>query len=71
MGKSKPGFAGPGHVIDPKRIETGPTVEEVVAPHAAPAPGVPVSQERYEELKLKAKTAPLRRSKYSQEDPSG
>lgn len=37
----------------------------------APAPGVPVSDERYEWLKEKAKTVRTPPSKHRQEDPSG
>jgi hypothetical protein len=40
-------------------------------PFDAPAPGVPVSDEEYDRLKRRAKTARLPPSEHSQEDPSG
>lgn len=40
-------------------------------PRDAPPPGVPVSNERYEWLKQKARVVRTPRSKHQQEDPSG
>jgi hypothetical protein len=64
--KPKAGFAGPGETVDP--TEVGKTDEK---PRAAPAPGLPMSQEAYERLKREAQTRPVPRSKDAQEDPSG
>ena len=71
--RPKAGVASPGRTIDPRQEAEGAVAESDshVPPQAAPAPGVPVSNEQYEELKRKAKTAPVPRSKHSQEDPSG
>jgi hypothetical protein len=64
--KPKAGFAGPGETVDPTAV--GKTDDK---PRAAPAPGLPMSQEAYERLKREAQTRPVPRSKDAQEDPSG
>ena len=66
--KTKPmaGFAGQGETVDPTAVGKGDD-----KPRAAPAPGLPMSQEAYERLKREAQTRPVPRSKNAQEDPSG
>ena len=64
--KPKAGFAGPGETVVPTEVEK--TDEKA---RAAPAPGLPMSQEAYERLKREAQTGPVPRSKDAQEDPSG
>lgn len=72
-GRPRAGVARPGRTVDPKQApdEALSDAASRASPRAAPAPGVPVSHEEYEELKRKAKTAVVPRSKHSQEDPSG
>jgi hypothetical protein len=71
--RPKAGVAGPGKTVDPTRAaeERGSEMEAPDQPRGTPAPGVPVSNERYEWLKRKAKTVRTPRSAHSQEDPSG
>lgn len=45
-----------------------PAAPEDLRPQAAPAPGVPLSSDRFEKLKRAAKTARTVRSRHSQED---
>jgi len=68
QGRPKRGTAGSGKAFDPTRPLVGAGRDE---PRPAPAPGVPVSEKRYEALKKKAKTARRARSKHAQKDPSG
>lgn len=70
--KPKSGAADAGAAFDPTRLADddpsgGPAKAAV---RAAPAPGVPVSDARYETLKRKAETARKPPSKHSQEDPA-
>jgi hypothetical protein len=66
--KAKPqaGFAPSGETVDPTAV--GKSDDN---PRAAPAPGLPMSQEAYDRLKREALTKPTPRSKDAQEDPSG
>ena len=66
--KTKPmaGVARQGETVEPTAV---PKSDE--KPRAAPAPGLPISQDEYERLKREAQTAPVPRSKDAQEDPSG
>jgi hypothetical protein len=71
-GEAIPGAAGPGEAFDPKRMpENSPSSEDLTkAPRAAPAPGIPLSNEQYEWLKRKAQAIRSPLSKHAQEDPS-
>jgi hypothetical protein len=64
--KPKAGFAGQGETVDPTTVG-----KDDDKPRAAPAPGLPMSQDAYERLKREAQTRPVPRSKDAQEDPSG
>ena len=64
--KPKAGFAPAGETIDPTAV--GKRDDN---PRAAPAPGLPMSQDDYDRLKREAQTKPVPRSKDAQEDPSG
>jgi hypothetical protein len=67
-GSSTPGAAGPGETFDPTRMPDESRPDEGV--HEAPAPGIPMSEERYDWLKRKAKVVRTPSSKHKQEDPS-
>jgi hypothetical protein len=67
-GPSTPGAAGPGETFDPTRMPDESRPDEGV--HEAPAPGIPMSEERYDWLKRKAKVVRTPSSKHKQEDPS-
>ena len=71
-GEGKPGAAGPGETFDPTRMpdESRPDEGVIKAPRAAPAPGIPMSDEQYDWLKRKAKVDRTPSSKHRQEDPS-
>jgi hypothetical protein len=73
QGQPKPGTAAPGKAIDPMGMadESGPAEVRRGDTWAAPAPGVPVSDEEYDSLKRKAKTVRTPLSRSRQEDPSG
>jgi hypothetical protein len=68
--KSAPGAAGAGAPFDPTSWADEPSgpAERTVRP--APAPGIPMSEARYEKLKREAETARKPPSKHSQEDPA-
>src|SRR5438046_10736059 len=71
--KSKPkfGIASPGKAVDPTRIGNEQDVESTEGqPRSAPAPGIPISKERYDWLKRKARVVRTPPSTYKQEDPS-
>jgi hypothetical protein len=71
--RPKKGIAGSGRAMDPsEEVEKAARDPEPGdAPRAAPPPRVPIADDVYEQLKRKARTTRLRRSKYGQEDPSG
>jgi hypothetical protein len=61
------GDASDGEIFNPK--ESSEEAEDARGePKAAPAPGLPVSDEEYERLKEAAKHAPAPRVKEAQED---
>jgi hypothetical protein len=70
--RPKTGIADTGLAMDPgqlpEKASHDPDSQE--PGRAAPAPRVPIADEVYEQLKRKAKTTRLRRSKHGQEDPS-
>jgi hypothetical protein len=67
----QPGVAGPGEPFEPTTLpEERESEDSRRAPRPAPAPGVPVSAERYEWLKKKAKAVRKSPSKHGQQDPS-
>lgn len=66
-----PGSADAGKTIDPRRAASDEAPVAAGESFAAPAPGIPISQQLYERLKQKAKGARVRPSKHRQEDPSG
>jgi hypothetical protein len=69
--RPKIGAAGPGETFEPTALsEERESDESRRAPRPAPAPGVPVSAERYEWLKKKAKAVRKPPSKHGQQDPS-
>jgi hypothetical protein len=72
QGQSKPGATGPGEAFNPMDIpdDAQPGEDSVKEPKAAPAPGIPMSDEQYEWLKRKAKVVRTPPSKHRQEDPS-
>jgi hypothetical protein len=65
------GTADAGKPFDPMLDQPAPEEPTDGSPRYAPAPGVPMSNEQYEWLKLKAKKVVRPRSEHSQEDPSG
>jgi hypothetical protein len=68
--KPKAGAAKRGQTFDPRRMaEERPGREPVH--QAAPSPGLPISEQRYDSLKRAAKKATRRSTKSGQEDPSG
>jgi len=69
----KTGSAAPGETFDPQAVPEEREPHELTrgSPRPAPAPGVPVSPERYEWLKKKARVVRKPPSKHGQEDPSG
>jgi hypothetical protein len=69
----KTGSVAPGETFDPQAVPEEREPHELThgSPRSAPAPGVPVSPERYEWLKKKARAVRKPPSKHSQEDPSG
>jgi hypothetical protein len=75
LGKSKalpkPDIADAGKTIAPTQIPDNSASDEAARREwRAPAPGIPMSSERYERLKEKAKTVRTPSSKHRQEDPS-
>ena len=66
--KGVAGESGPGRSFTPASMECDETAPEKAKP--APSPGVPMSNERYELLKRKAKTERAVRSRFAQSDPS-
>jgi len=69
----KTGSAAPGEMFDPQAVPEEREPYELTrgSPRPAPVPGVPVSPERYEWLKKKARVVRKPPSKHGQEDPSG
>jgi hypothetical protein len=65
------GAGDAGAPFDPAAlaVEEKSSKEDSQRPKAAPAPGVPVSTERYEQLKHRAKTVRTPPSRHAQEDP--
>jgi hypothetical protein len=70
---ARPGRSGPGESFDPRQLadEPGPGEPAEGEHRPAPAPSVPLSNEEYERLKERAKSARIPPSKHRQEDPSG
>jgi hypothetical protein len=67
-GPSTPGAAGPGESFDPTRMPDESPPDR--GGHDAPAPGIPMSEERYDWLKRKAQVVRTPSSKHKQEDSS-
>jgi hypothetical protein len=65
--KSQRGCAPEGQSIEPEELPEEP-VDTGAQPRAAPAPGVPVSDEEYERMKEAALHAPTPRVENAQED---
>ena len=65
--KSLRGVAPGGKSFDPGELPEEP-VDTNAEPRAAPAPGLPVSDEEYKRMKEAAKHAPAPRVKIAQED---
>jgi hypothetical protein len=65
--KSERGVAPGGECIDPGELPEEPE-ETATKSKAAPAPGLPISQEEYQRLKEAAKHAPAPREKEAEED---
>jgi hypothetical protein len=68
-GQGEQGVAGPGEEFDPRRVADDEK-QPSGAPRGAPAPGVPVSPDRYEWLKRKATRGGRGPRTEGQEDPS-
>lgn len=65
--KSLGGVGPGGESIDPGQLPEE-SLDTNAEPRAAPAPGLPVSDEEYERMKEAAKHAPAPRVKNAQED---
>jgi hypothetical protein len=65
--KSQRGVAPGGECIDPGELPEE-SDEAATEPKAAPAPGLPISEEEYKRLKEAAKHAPAPRVREAQED---
>src|SRR5262249_37739192 len=67
------GSAPPGETFDPQALPEEREPHELTrgSPRPAPAPGVPISSERYEWLKKKARAVRRPPSEHGQEDPAG
>jgi hypothetical protein len=73
QGQAKAGVAGPGVPFDPTGRRSDQACAETTTRKAgaAPAPGLPVSDQQYAWLKRKAKVVRRPPSSHAQEDPSG
>ena len=68
MSKPEHGRASKGQNLNPSELAEELAVLSDEKPRAAPAPGVPVSDEEYKRMKEAAETAPTKDVKNAQED---